>query len=63
MKPAILIVGHGSRDREGTQEFQQLVDLLAPKTLDVLSNVVSSNSPNRSFRQAWIAAWRAGPRS
>jgi len=27
MKPAILIVGHGSRDREGTQEFQQLVDL------------------------------------
>ena len=27
MKPAILIVGHGSRDREGTQEFHQLVDL------------------------------------
>ena len=27
MKPAILIVGHGSRDREGTHEFRQLVDL------------------------------------
>lgn len=27
MKPAILIVGHGSRDREGTQEFRQLVEL------------------------------------
>src|SRR5262245_50234220 len=29
MKPAILIVGHGSRDREGTQEFHHLVDLFA----------------------------------
>jgi sirohydrochlorin cobaltochelatase len=27
MKPAILIVGHGSRDGEGTQEFLQLVEL------------------------------------
>jgi sirohydrochlorin cobaltochelatase len=27
MKPAILFVGHGSRDREGTEEFQRLVDL------------------------------------
>src|SRR5262245_1395568 len=27
MKPAILIVGHGSRDREGTEEFHHLVDL------------------------------------
>ena len=29
MKPAILIVGHGSRDAEGTQEFTQLVHLFA----------------------------------
>ena len=27
MKPAILLVGHGSRDPEGTDEFQRLVDL------------------------------------
>jgi sirohydrochlorin cobaltochelatase len=27
MKPAVLFVGHGSRDAEGTQEFLQLVDL------------------------------------
>src|SRR5262249_60517773 len=27
IKPAILIVGHARRDREGPQEFQQLVDL------------------------------------
>jgi sirohydrochlorin cobaltochelatase len=31
MEPAILIVGHGSRDREGTQEFLQLVDLFGEK--------------------------------
>jgi sirohydrochlorin cobaltochelatase len=29
MKPAILIVGHGSRDVEGTQEFHTLVELFA----------------------------------
>ena len=29
MKPAILIVGHGSRDVEGTQEFFRLVELFA----------------------------------
>jgi sirohydrochlorin ferrochelatase len=27
MKAAILIVGHGSRDVEGTQEFKELVHL------------------------------------
>lgn len=31
MKTAILIVGHGSRDVEGTQEFQQLVQLFAAR--------------------------------
>src|SRR4029453_12556708 len=29
MEPAILIVGHGSRDVEGTQEFTRLVELFA----------------------------------
>lgn len=29
MKPAILIVGHGSRDVEGTREFTRMVELLA----------------------------------
>src|SRR5882762_9004577 len=27
MKPAVLFVGHGSRDSEGTQEFLHIVDL------------------------------------
>src|SRR5579885_1389309 len=27
MKPAVLFVGHGSRDPEGTQEFLRIVDL------------------------------------
>src|SRR5207245_2784828 len=27
MKPAVLFVGHGSRDSEGTAEFLQIVDL------------------------------------
>jgi sirohydrochlorin cobaltochelatase len=27
MEPAIMFVGHGSRDREGTEEFQRLVEL------------------------------------
>lgn len=31
MKPAILIVGHGSRDGEGTQEFLHLVDLFGTR--------------------------------
>ena len=31
MKPAILIVGHGSRDVEGTQEFFRLVELFAER--------------------------------
>jgi sirohydrochlorin ferrochelatase len=27
MEPAIMLVGHGSRDREGTEEFERLVEL------------------------------------
>jgi sirohydrochlorin cobaltochelatase len=27
MEPAIMFVGHGSRDREGTEQFERLVDL------------------------------------
>jgi sirohydrochlorin cobaltochelatase len=34
MKPAILIVGHGSRDAEGTQEFTRMVELFAVKDPD-----------------------------
>jgi sirohydrochlorin ferrochelatase len=47
MKPAILIVGHGSRDREGTREFRQLVDLFEAQDPGPLWSVAFSSLPNR----------------